>query len=203
MEKLELYTPGTKAWFRHRSEGYVTGILKKKTVEGNNVTLTFTSEEDGTPMSWHGSIKDIEKAKTDTEKGALPMLRNPPNLEGSDDLTTLSHLHEAAVLNSIKIRYEKKGIYTYSGLVLVAMNPFEKLDIYSRNKMKEFVGKTRSQVEPHVYAVAEEAYRKMIMFGENQSIIVSGESGAGKTQNAKFVMRYFAAVDDLSRYFKD
>jgi myosin heavy subunit len=66
--------------------------------------------------------------------------------------------------------------------------------------MKAFCGKARTQVQPHVYAIAEEAYRKMIMFNENQSIIVSGESGAGKTQNAKYVMRYFAAIDDLSRY---
>jgi myosin-5 len=66
--------------------------------------------------------------------------------------------------------------------------------------MKEFYNKPRSHVAPHVYAIAEEAYRKMILFKENQSIIVSGESGAGKTQNAKYVMRYFAAIDDLSRY---
>lgn len=201
MEKLELYTRGTKAWFRDKDSAYVNATLLERIIKGQQVVLKFKAD-DGRELDWNGKLADIEKSKNDTGPGALPLLRNPPHLEGCDDLTTLSYLHEAAVVSSIKIRYLDHKIYTYSGLVLVAMNPFAKVDIYSRQMMKEFVGKTRNQVVPHVYAVAEEAYRKMILFNENQSIIVSGESGAGKTVNAKFVMRYFAAVDDLSRYYR-
>jgi myosin-5 len=128
----------------------------------------------------------------------LPPLKNPPRLEGSDDLTNLSYLHEAGVLNSVKIRYLQETIYTYSGLVLIAMNPFKRMNIYTDEIMKQYAGRPRTELEPHLFAIAEEAYRRMINEGVNQSIIVSGESGAGKTESAKYVMRYFAVIEEGS-----
>jgi myosin-5 len=77
------------------------------------------------------------------------------------------------------------------------MNPFARMNIYTKDQMRQYCGANRNDLEPHLFAIAEEAYRKMINFKENQSIIVSGESGAGKTQSAKYVMRYFATVDEL------
>ena len=130
------------------------------------------------------------------------MLKNPPRLEGSSDLTNLSYLHEAAVLHSVKIRYLQEIIYTYSGLVLIAMNPFKKLNIYSEDVMKRYAGRNRNELDPHLFAVAEEAYRRLVNQRENQSVIVSGESGAGKTMTAKFVMKYFATIDDLTNSSK-
>lgn len=100
----------------------------------------------------------------------------------------------AAVLESVRVRYSQELVYTYSGLVLIAMNPFRSLNVYSRECMRLYAGRSRNELEPHLFAIAEEAYRKMIDFSQNQSIIVSGESGAGKTQSAKYVMRYFATV---------
>lgn len=128
----------------------------------------------------------------------LPPLKNPPRLEGSDDLTNLSYLHEAGVLNSVKIRYLQETIYTYSGLVLIAMNPFKRMNIYNDEIMKQYAGRPRNELEPHLFAIAEEAYRRMINESINQSIIVSGESGAGKTESAKYVMRYFAVIEALA-----
>lgn len=95
------------------------------------------------------------------------------------------------------MRYSQETIYTYSGLVLIAMNPFRRLNIYTPEIMRQYAGRPRHELEPHLFAIAEEAYRRMIRANENQSIIVSGESGAGKTMSAKFVMRYFAIVDEL------
>nr|KAJ3417910.1 Myosin type-2 heavy chain 1 [Polyrhizophydium stewartii] len=78
------------------------------------------------------------------------------------------------------------------------MNPFKRLNIYTPEIMREYSGKRRDELEPHLFAVAEQAYRNMIKEKKNQSIIISGESGAGKTQSAKYIMRYFAIVDELN-----
>ncbi|KAI8905199.1 P-loop containing nucleoside triphosphate hydrolase protein [Gorgonomyces haynaldii] len=193
-DKLEIYTKGTKAWFKDAHEGYVTGTLVSKTVDDSKVVLKFTLDSNGQEELFESTPQKLEKNNYDD----LPLLKNPPHLEGADDLTSLSYLHEAAVLNSVKIRYQQHIIYTYSGLVLIAMNPFARLNIYSREQMREYAGRPRHELEPHLFAIAEEAYRKMIDEKQNQSIIVSGESGAGKTQSAKYVMRYFATVDELS-----
>jgi myosin-5 len=98
----------------------------------------------------------------------------------------------------VRIRYLQEVIYTYSGLVLIAMNPFRKMNIYTPEIMRQYCGRSRHELEPHLFAIAEESYRRMIDFDQNQSIIVSGESGAGKTQSAKYVMRYFAVVEHLT-----
>ncbi|KAI0244855.1 Myosin type-2 heavy chain 1 [Massospora cicadina] len=125
----------------------------------------------------------------------LPPLRNPPILEGIDDLTNLSYLHEPGVLHNISVRYAHHTIYTYSGIVLIAINPFQKVSLYSQEVIKAYSGKGRGDLEPHLFAIAEDAYRCMIKDEKNQTVIVSGESGAGKTVSAKFIMRYFASVN--------
>lgn len=124
----------------------------------------------------------------------LPLMRN--HAENVEDLTTLSHLNEPSVLNVIKLRYTQFNIYTYSGIVLIAVNPFQRNDeLYSSYRIKRYANTRRGDEEPHLFAIAEEAYRCMINRRENQSIVVSGESGAGKTVSAKYIMRYFATVD--------
>lgn len=87
------------------------------------------------------------------------------------------------MLHNIKTRYVQKTIYTYSGIVLIAMNPFAKVGIYSPDIARAYVGRKRGELEPHLFAVAEEAYRCMIREQKNQSIIISGESGAGSNFN--------------------
>lgn len=118
---------------------------------------------------------------------------NPSVLEASDDLTNLSHLNEPAVLQAIKLRYAQKEIYTYSGIVLIATNPFSRVDsLYVPGMVQVYAGKHRSSQAPHLFAIAEEAFAEMLRDGHNQTIVVSGESGAGKTVSAKYIMRYFA-----------
>uniref|UniRef100_A0A4W5MIN2 Myosin VA n=1 Tax=Hucho hucho TaxID=62062 RepID=A0A4W5MIN2_9TELE len=121
--------------------------------------------------------------------------RNPDILVGENDLTALSYLHEPAVLHNLKVRFtDSKLIYTYCGIVLVAINPYENLPIYGSDIINAYSGQNMGDMDPHIFAVAEEAYKQMARDERNQSIIVSGESGAGKTVSAKYAMRYFATV---------
>ncbi|XP_045142403.1 unconventional myosin-Vc [Echinops telfairi] len=130
---------------------------------------------------------------------SLPPLRNPDILVGENDLTALSYLHEPAVLHNLRIRFaESKLIYTYSGIILVAMNPYKQLPIYGDAIIHAYSGQNMGDMDPHIFAVAEEAYKQMARNNKNQSIIVSGESGAGKTVSARYAMRYFATVSKSS-----
>ncbi|XP_055514214.1 unconventional myosin-Vb-like [Leucoraja erinacea] len=141
--------------------------------------------EDGTEMEYPINQNTRE----------LPYLRNPDILMGENDLTTLSYLHEPAVLHNLKVRFvESNSIYTYCGIVLVAINPYEQLPLYGDDVIYAYSGQDVSDMDPHIYTVAGEAYRQMARHDENQSVIISGESGAGKTMSAKCMMRYFATI---------
>lgn len=127
----------------------------------------------------------------------LPPLKNPEILIGSNDLTSLSYLHEPSVLYNLRVRFlQRQQIYTWCGIVLVAINPFTDLEIYSNDTIQMYHSNLANlqQLDPHIYAVAEDAFTKLECNNINQSVIVSGESGAGKTVSAKFAMRYFASI---------
>ncbi|XP_078527330.1 unconventional myosin-Vb-like [Lissotriton helveticus] len=129
----------------------------------------------------------------------LPFLRNPDILMGENNLTTLSYLHEPAVLHNLKVRFTDIGsIYTYCGIILVAINPYDQLSIYDEDIIHAYSGQDMGDMDPHIFAVAEEAYKQLARYKKNQSLIISGESGAGKTMSAKYAMRYFATVGGSS-----
>uniref|UniRef100_A0A8C5ZFG4 Myosin motor domain-containing protein n=1 Tax=Marmota marmota marmota TaxID=9994 RepID=A0A8C5ZFG4_MARMA len=182
---------GTKCWYPHKEQGWIGGeVTKNDFFEG-----TFHLElklEDGETVSI-----ETNSFENDDDHPTLPVLRNPPILESTDDLTTLSYLNEPAVLHAIKKRYMNGQIYTYSGIVLIAANPFDKVDhLYSREMIQNYSSKRKDELEPHLFAIAEEAYRFMVHEKANQTVVVSGESGAGKTVSAKYIMRYFASVQE-------
>ena len=120
-------------------------------------------------------------------------------LEGhdpTDDLTLLEQLHEPAVVYCLQKRYELDLIYTYTGKILLALNPFQSLDLYGPKVMEQYASPHPSakRPPPHIYAIAQDAYRSMLDANENQSILVSGESGAGKTVTTKIIMQYLATL---------
>ncbi|CAM0956705.1 unnamed protein product [Alopecurus aequalis] len=117
---------------------------------------------------------------------------NPEILDGVDDLMQLSYLSEPSVLYNLQYRYSQDMIYTKAGPVLVAVNPFKKVKLYSNEYIKAYRNKTMDS--PHVYAIADSALREMKRDEVNQSIIISGESGAGKTETAKIAMQYLASL---------
>ncbi|KAG1354825.1 Myosin-6 [Cocos nucifera] len=112
---------------------------------------------------------------------------------GVDDMTKLAYLHEPGVLQNLKSRYDMNEIYTYTGNILIAVNPFRRLPhLYDSHMMEQYKGAAFGELSPHPFAVADAAYRLMMNEGVSQSILVSGESGAGKTESTKLLMRYLA-----------
>jgi myosin-5 len=138
-----------------------------------------------------------ERRSFDLSK-AVVVPRNPPHLEGTHDLITLQFLDEPNILHNLKVRHQKEEIYTNTGPILIAMNPWRTLNIYSAEYMDAYnssaLNQTVDTLPPHIYRVADAAYRAMLRDQRNQSILVSGESGAGKTESTKFVMRFLAHV---------
>ncbi|XP_025012248.1 myosin-17 isoform X2 [Ricinus communis] len=121
----------------------------------------------------------------------------PPG--GVDDMTKLSYLHEPGVLHNLAARYELNEIYTYTGNILIAINPFQRLPhLYDTHMMEQYKGAGFGELSPHVFAVADVAYRAMMNEGKSNSILVSGESGAGKTETTKMLMRYLAYLGGRS-----
>ncbi|VDK73468.1 unnamed protein product [Onchocerca ochengi] len=174
---VENYKKGTHIWLKDPEKVWIGGELLDD--------FKFTSQtrirlEDG----------QVTELKFE-ESEELPFLRNPDVLLGCDDLTTLSYLHEPAVLNHLSFRFVKReAIYTYCGIVLVAINPYANCSqLYGDDVIQVYrgVGKQIRELDPHIYAVAEEAFFDLSKFGKDQSIIVSGESGAGKTVSAKYL----------------
>ncbi|KAK9481064.1 P-loop containing nucleoside triphosphate hydrolase protein [Lipomyces japonicus] len=186
---------GTRCWQPDNAEGWVSAEVTSKNVSGEQVTLELTLEN-GNVNTVTCTVADLE----DENNPNLPPLRNPPILEASEDLTDLSFLNEPAVMHAIKLRYQQLSIYTYSGIVLIATNPFQRVDaLYAPDIIQMYSGKRRGELEPHLFAIAEDAYRCMLRDKKNQTIVVSGESGAGKTVSAKYIMRYFATVQDTDK----
>ncbi|XP_028177152.1 myosin heavy chain 95F isoform X6 [Ostrinia furnacalis] len=108
-----------------------------------------------------------------------------------DDNCELMFLNEATLLNNILTRYKKNKIYTYVANILLAVNPYEDIpDMYSSTTIKKYQGRSLGELPPHVFAIADKAFRDMKSFKQSQSIIVSGESGAGKTESTKYILKY-------------
>ncbi|XP_044844690.1 myosin-10-like [Mauremys mutica] len=119
---------------------------------------------------------------------------NPPKFSKVEDMAELTCLNEASVLHNLKDRYYSGLIYTYSGLFCVVINPYKNLPIYTEQIVEMYRGKKRHEMPPHIYAISEAAYRSMLQDREDQSILCTGESGAGKTENTKKVIQYLAHV---------
>uniref|UniRef100_A0A8C5HRU6 Myosin-10-like n=1 Tax=Gouania willdenowi TaxID=441366 RepID=A0A8C5HRU6_GOUWI len=128
---------------------------------------------------------------------------NPPKFSKVEDMAELTCLNEASVLHNLKDRYYSGLIYTYSGLFCVVINPYKHLPIYSDNIIEMYRGKKRHEMPPHIYAISESAYRCMLQDREDQSILCTGESGAGKTENTKKVIQYLAHVASSHKGRKD
>ncbi|XP_047321544.1 myosin-15 [Impatiens glandulifera] len=117
------------------------------------------------------------------------------DIGGVDDMTRLTYLNEPGVLDNLQRRYPLNEIYTYTGSILIAVNPFTKLPhLYNVHMMEQYKGAVFGELSPHVFAVADASYRAMIYDGKSQSILVSGESGAGKTETTKLIMQYLTYV---------
>ncbi|KAK9275460.1 hypothetical protein L1049_022727 [Liquidambar formosana] len=165
---------GSHVWVEDRVLAWIDGEVFR--IDGHEVHVRTTNGKK--------IVTSISKVfPKDTEA--------PPG--GVDDMTKLSYLHEPGVLQNLATRYELNEIYTYTGNILIAINPFQRLPhLYDTHMMEQYKGAAFGELSPHVFAVADVAYRAMINEGKSNSILVSGESGAGKTETTKMLMRYLA-----------
>ncbi|XP_066538403.1 uncharacterized protein [Hoplias malabaricus] len=145
--------------------------------------------------------RDGDKVTCDTSKGKSVTVKevdvhpqNPPKFDKIEDMAMFTFLHEPAVLFNLKERYAAWMIYTYSGLFCVTVNPYKWLPVYNQEVVLAYRGKKRSEAPPHIFSISDNAYQYMLADRENQSILITGESGAGKTVNTKRVIQYFASI---------
>ncbi|XP_020782992.2 myosin-16-like [Boleophthalmus pectinirostris] len=145
--------------------------------------------------------EDGDKVTVKTSKGASVVVKkedvhqmNPPKFYQASDMANLTFLNEASVMENLRSRYVSMRIYTYSGLFCVTINPYKWLPIYGAKVAQLYKGKKRNEVPPHLFSVSDNAYHDMLLEHENQSMLITGESGAGKTENTKKVIQYFANV---------
>jgi len=119
---------------------------------------------------------------------------NPPKFEKCEDMVNLTFLNDASVFWNLKTRYQAKMIHTYSGLFVVVVNPYKRYPLYTHRVCKIYLGKRRNEAPPHLWAIAEGAYRNMLTNKKDNAMLITGESGAGKTENTKKVITYLAMV---------
>ncbi|XP_058815425.1 myosin heavy chain, muscle isoform X14 [Topomyia yanbarensis] len=174
IDQSKPYDAKKACWVPDEKEGYVLGEIKA--TKGDLVTV-------GLPG---GETKDFKKD--------LVGQVNPPKYEKCEDMSNLTYLNDASVLHNLRERYRAKLIYTYSGLFCVVINPYKRWPLYTMRVAKMYRGKRRAEVPPHLFAVSDGAYVNMLTNHENQSMLITGESGAGKTENTKKVIAYFATI---------
>merc|ERR1712001_626049 len=167
------FDPRKSYWCPDGKGGYAECMLVEK------------GDTESTVMMGH-----IKKVFKNEELGQI----NPPKFEKCEDMANLTYLNDASVFHNLEVRYKAKLIYTYSGLFCVVVNPYKRYPIYTPRVVNLYLGKRKNEVPPHLWAVTETAYRNMLSNHKNQSMLITGESGAGKTENTKKVIAYLAMV---------
>ncbi|KAF3161296.1 hypothetical protein TWF225_009530 [Orbilia oligospora] len=171
-------------WVKDPEQAFVKGYVES---EEDNVLLVICDD---------GSQRNVPADQVDKV--------NPAKFDKAADMAELTHLNEASVVHNLHMRYQSDLIYTYSGLFLVTVNPYCPLPIYTNEYIEMYRDRSRDETQPHIFAISDAAFRNLLDERENQSILVTGESGAGKTENTKKVIQYLASVaagNNSSRQF--
>ncbi|XP_048062144.1 myosin VIa isoform X3 [Megalobrama amblycephala] len=164
---------GKPVWAPHPTDGFQLGRIID--ISADSLTIEPLNQRG---KNFQAPVNQVFPAEDDVNKHV-------------EDNCSLMYLNEATLLNNVRVRYSKDKIYTFVANILIAVNPYCEIPkLYSPESIKQYRGRSLGTLPPHVYAIADKAYRDMKVLKMSQSIIVSGESGAGKTENTKFVLRY-------------
>nr|XP_033490985.1 unconventional myosin-IXAb-like isoform X8 [Epinephelus lanceolatus] len=156
-------------------------LLREKNLDGS-------IHYGGSLQMW---LRVTEERRRMVERGFLPQ---PAGSDPPSDLCALPELAERTILESLRARFRQEKIYTYIGSILIVVNPFQFLPIYNPKYVKLYDNHTLGKLEPHIYAVADVAYHAMLQRRKNQCIVISGESGSGKTQSTNFLIHHLTAL---------
>jgi len=210
---------GKRVWVADPTDERVWLAARVLEVRAAAVTVELESQQQETPARGlrqrRGSYNDEDDAASRRRDVPLAFAasgeclnvlpRNLPREQDQRDLVALPHLHEASILNALRLRYERHAIYTHIGDILISINPFQSLpQLYGDEVLQRYAYDHDAQFgdrvaetdprEPHLFAVARAAYTDIVQNARSQSILISGESGAGKTEATKIIMTYFAVT---------
>merc|ERR1712115_237659 len=175
-DQAKPYDPKASVWIQDpKTHGYKEGLLESGDI---------------TQLGMEGADLSVKMTLKAGEVGRV----NPPKFEKCEDMVNLTYLNDASVFSNLKTRYQAKLIHTYSGLFVVVVNPYKRYPIYTHRVCKIYLGKRRNEVPPQLWAIAEAAYRNMLSNKKDNAMLITGESGAGKTENTKKVITYLAMV---------
>merc|ERR1712012_1531683 len=184
-DQAKPYDPKASVWIQDpKTHGYKEGLLESGDItqlgmEGADVNVKMTVA--------------VAHEKFTLKAGEVGRV-NPPKFEKCEDMVNLTYLNDASVFWNLKTRYQAKLIHTYSGLFVVVVNPYKRYPLYTHRVCKIYLGKRRNECPPHLWAIAEGAYRNMLQNKKDNAMLITGESGAGKTENTKKVITYLAMV---------
>uniref|UniRef100_A0A3B3XUK1 Myosin X, like 3 n=1 Tax=Poecilia mexicana TaxID=48701 RepID=A0A3B3XUK1_9TELE len=174
---------GARVWLRHKEQ-----LLPSTVSSSDDLSLVLTSD--------YGKVICLPREELNRDT-VYPM--HPSSINGVEDMSTLAELHEAAIMHNLFLRYQKDNIYTNIGSILAAVNPYQQIaglydstavDLYSKHQMGE--------LPPHIFAVANECYRCLWKRHDSQCVLISGESGAGKTESTKLLLKFLSVMSQNS-----
>uniref|UniRef100_A0A8C1UEX6 Myosin XVIIIAb n=1 Tax=Cyprinus carpio TaxID=7962 RepID=A0A8C1UEX6_CYPCA len=168
-----------KVWLVHKDGFSLATVVKTETGSLPEGKVKIKLEHDGTVLDVDED--DVEKA-------------NPPSFDRCEDLAALLYLNESSVMHSLRQRYGGNLIHTYAGPNMVIINPVSAPSMYSEKVMHMFKGCRREDTAPHIYAVAQSAYRNLLTTRQDQSIVLLGKSGSGKTTNCQHLVQYLVSI---------
>merc|ERR1712183_1115054 len=184
-DQAKPYDPKASVWIMDaKTHGYKEGLLESGEIS--------TLGAEGADLSVKMTVA-VGHEKFTLKAGEIGRV-NPPKFEKCEEMVNLTYLNDASVFWNLKTRYQAKLIHTYSGLFVVVVNPYKRYPLYTHRVCKIYLGKRRNEVPPHLWAIPEGAYRNMLQNKKNNAMLITGESGAGKTENTKKVITYLAMV---------
>ncbi|KAK5861180.1 hypothetical protein PBY51_022595 [Eleginops maclovinus] len=177
------FIEGARVWLRHKEQ-----LLPSTISSCDDSSLVLNTD--------YGKVIYLQKAELNRET-VYPM--HPSSIHGVEDMSTLAELHEAAIMHNLLLRYKKDNIYTNIGSILAAVNPYKQIaGLYDGTAVDQYSKHQMGELPPHIFAVANECYRCLWKRHDSQCVLISGESGAGKTESTKLLLKFLSVMSQNS-----